>query len=247
VAIDPYEHGRPAHLNYKLLISAVVPRPIGFVSTLSADGTRPNLAPFSYFNMVCHDPPLFILGISSGLATPKDTLRHLADTREAVVNMISEPFLEAANATSVDAPADASEWPLSGLTPAWDTQTVRPPRVRDAVFSAECRLESPPREFESRAVHGRKTGCLIVLEATRFWVREDAINDERSLIDPAVLRPVARMGGITYARVTEAVELPRPAWARDVEQEGAENGGYEGLRERWEEKLRADAGGGGSN
>jgi hypothetical protein len=59
IQIDPYEEGRPAVSNYKLLISGIVPRPIGFISTRSKDGSSTNLAPFSYFNVVNHDPPMF--------------------------------------------------------------------------------------------------------------------------------------------------------------------------------------------
>ncbi|KAI0114851.1 hypothetical protein F4814DRAFT_417310 [Daldinia grandis] len=225
VCIDPYEEGRPLGSNYKLLISGIVPRPIGFVSSQAADGSARNLAPFSYFNMVSHDPPLFALGVAATLAAPKDTLRNILDSGECVVSVVGEDFLEAANATSVDAPYGASEWHVSGLTAVHDTVDVKAPRVGEAVFSVECRLESV-REFESRAVPGRKTGCLVILEGTRFWVREDAVDAERSSIDPAVLRPVSRLGGITYARVTEAVEIQRPRFGEDV-------GGVEGL-----EKLK---------
>ncbi|EGZ71770.1 hypothetical protein NEUTE2DRAFT_110702, partial [Neurospora tetrasperma FGSC 2509] len=62
IIVDPYTEGRPPAFNYKLLISAIVPRPIALVSTRSADGTTENLAPFSYFQVISHDPPLFTLG-----------------------------------------------------------------------------------------------------------------------------------------------------------------------------------------
>ncbi|OIW33022.1 hypothetical protein CONLIGDRAFT_570696 [Coniochaeta ligniaria NRRL 30616] len=216
--IDPFESGRPAGFNYKLLISAIVPRPIAFVSTRSADGTTTNLAPFSYFQMVNHDPPLFVIGFASAL-TPedksKDTLRNLAATGECVINIISESFVEAANATSVNAPRDVSEWDVSGLTPVYDCQTVKCARVKEAVFSVEAKLESL-KEFDSRSTAGKKSGTMGVVEGTRFWVREDAINEERNIVDPAVLRPVSRLGGITYGRTTEAFELPRPDFEKDI-------------------------------
>ncbi|KAI1451874.1 hypothetical protein F4805DRAFT_463345 [Annulohypoxylon moriforme] len=231
VCIDPYEPGRPAPFNYKLMISGIVPRPIGFISSQSADGKIKNLAPFSYFNMVNHDPPLFVVGIASGIANPKDTLRNLVESKECVVNIIGEDFVEAANVTSVDSPYDVSEWDISGLTPAFDTVDVKAPRVKEAVFSVECKLESV-REFESKATPGKKSGSLVVLEGTRFWVREDALNEERNLIDPEVLRPISRLGGITYGRVTEAVEILRPSFEKDV-------GGREGY-----EKLKKTNGNG---
>ncbi|KAI0538975.1 FMN-binding split barrel [Xylaria digitata] len=229
VAIDPYEPGRPAVFNYKLLISGITPRPIGFVSTRSGkkegdgDGGEEtfNLAPFSYFNVVSTDPPIFALGVSSPLSKPKDTLRHLVANCECTVNIISEHFTEAANATSIDAPTGCSEWTISGLTPVYDCETVRTPRVREAVFSVECRVDSI-REFESRANPGKKSGCMVLLEGFRFWVREDAINTERNAIAPEILRPMSRLGGITYGRTTDAIELPRPVFERDLGAEGYE-------------------------
>ncbi|KAI0380974.1 hypothetical protein F5Y04DRAFT_256420 [Hypomontagnella monticulosa] len=215
ICLDPHESGRPSLFNYKLLISGIIPRPIGFVSTQSSDGRTRNLAPFSDFNLVNHDPPLFVIGISAPLAKPNDTLRNLVDTRECVVNIISEHFIEAANAASVDAPYGVSEWAISGLTPAHDCVDVRPPRVREAVFSVECKLESV-REFESRARPGTMSGCLVVLEGTRFWVREDALNEDQNMIDPDVLRPMARLGGISYARVRDVMEVPRPRFEENV-------------------------------
>lgn len=219
IAIDPYAPSRPAGLNYKLLISAVIPRPIAFLSTRSPDGTSTNLAPFSYFQVIAHDPPLFVIGFSGPLDAErgaKDSLRNLFATKECVINIISDGFIEAANSTSVNAPYGVSEWDVSGLTPVYDCETVpRVARAREAVFSIEGKLESV-REFESRATPGKKTATMAVIEGTRFWAREDAINEERSLLDPKVLRPMSRLGGITYGRVTEAIELPRPDFEKDL-------------------------------
>lgn len=188
ITIDPYEDGRAPVHNYKLLISAIVPRPIAFVSTVSKDGATTNLAPFSYFQMVNHDPPLFVIGFASGLEAARDakhTLHNLHETGECTINIISEHFVEAANATSVNAPYGASEWAVSGLTPGYDCETVKPARVKEAVFSIEGKLESV-REFGSRSKPGKISGAMAVIEGSRFWVREDAINEERNIIDPAV-------------------------------------------------------------
>lgn len=88
--------------------------------------------------------------------------------------------------------------------------------MREAVFSVEAKLVET-REFESRARPGRQSGVLAIVEGVRFWVREDAVNAERNVIDPAVLRPMSRLGGITYARVAEGVELPRADFAEAME------------------------------
>lgn len=188
VSIDPYEEGRPAAFNYKLLISAIVPRPIAFVSTRSRDGSVENLAPFSYFQMVGSDPPLFVVGFVGALAADsraRDSLRNLVESGECVINVISEHYVEAANSTSINAPYGTSEWAVSGLTPAYDCVDVKCARVKEAIFSVEGKLESA-REFESRQTPGKKTSVLAVIEGTRFWVREDALNKEKNLIDPAV-------------------------------------------------------------
>ena len=187
VSIDPHEQGRPAGLNYKLLISAITPRPIAFLSTRSADGRSENIAPFSYFNMVAHDPPRFIVSFACSVAEAKDSLRNLIDTKECVINIISEPWIEAANSASIDAPFGASEWDVSGLTPDYSCQTVKCPRVKEAVFSVEAKLDEV-KEYESRSQPGKVTTTMVILEGTRMWAREDAIDKDRSMIDLDVSR-----------------------------------------------------------
>ncbi|KAH7418374.1 flavoprotein-like protein oxygenase [Cadophora sp. MPI-SDFR-AT-0126] len=214
VEIDPYEAGRPAVFNYKLLISGITPRPIGFISTRSKDGSSTNLAPFSYFSVINHDPPLFTVGYAGGFDNAKDSLKNLSETQECVINIISEHFIEAANACSINAPYGDSEWALSGLTPA-PSSTVKASRVKESIFSIEGKLDFT-KEYESRATPGKKTGVLAVIEGTRFWVREDALNDDKNLVDPAVLKPISRLGGITYGRTTEGTEIPRPDFEETV-------------------------------
>lgn len=184
-------------------------------------GSSTNLAPFSYTNVINHDPPLFTIGFAGGLSNAKDTLRNLEATKECTINIISEHYIEAANATSINAPYGTSEWSLSGLTPA-PCKDVKPSRVKEAIFSIEGKLLSAT-EFESRATPGQKTGVLAIVEGVRFWVREDAINEDRNIIDPGVLRPISRLGGITYGRTVEGCEIPRPDFA-EKEKEGETEG-----------------------
>lgn len=197
--------------NYTLLISGIAPRPIGLTSTISAEG-KPNLAPFSYFQIVNHDPPVFMLAFSGRSGVSKDTLRNLRETGEAVLNTVSENMIEAVNATSVDAPHGVSEWVLSGLTTVPST-TVKPARVKEAVFSIETKLLKIV-DFDASEPSQNSHGCLALLEATRFWVREDAIDEQKRHIDLEKLRPVGQLGGIAYSRVTDTFELPRSSWDR---------------------------------
>lgn len=233
VSIDPYEPGRPANLNYKLLISSIIPRPIAFLSTRSASGET-NLAPFSYFGLANHDPPLFTVSFACSVKSAKDSLRNLVESKECVINIISEGFVEAANSCSVNAPAEVSEWPISGLTPVNDCVDVKCARVKEAVFAIEGKLESV-REFESKKTPGKITSVLAVIEGTRFWVREDAINEDKSIVDPAVLRPMSRLGGIMYGRTTEALEITRPDFEKDI----GGHEGYEKLARAADEKNNA--------
>jgi flavin reductase (DIM6/NTAB) family NADH-FMN oxidoreductase RutF len=217
ISIDPYASDRQPVQNYKLLISGIVPRPIGFLSTRSQDGSSTNLSPFSYTQVFNHDPPIFGVGFSGGFDNEKDSLRNLRESGECVINIISESFVEAANACAIDLPYGKSEWAVSGLTPM-PCEIVKASRVKESVFSIEGKLLST-QEFESRnpKTPGKKTGVLAIIEGVRFWVREDAIDETKSLIDPDILRPVARLGGITYARTLDGFEIPRPVLKKEQE------------------------------
>ncbi|KAL2871908.1 flavin reductase family protein [Aspergillus lucknowensis] len=208
VEIDPYEEGRRASSNYKLLISGIVPRPIALISTKSKDGKAANLAPFSYAQVINHDPPLFTVGFVGSLDKAKDSLKNLTETQECVINIISEHFVEAANATAVNAPYGASEWEISGLHQA-PSSLVQAARVKESILSIEGKLVET-KEFESRTTPGKKTGVLAIIEGVRFWVREDAVDEEKSVVDLRVLKPISRLGGLAYGRTTDAIEIPRP-------------------------------------
>ena len=231
--IDPYGEDRAPGDNYKLLISGIIPRPIGFISTLNTATSPPtaNLAPYSYTNIVNHDPPIFCVGFSGGRGNPKDTCRNVLETGECVINIISEWFAEAANYTSVNAPPGVSEWELSGLTPA-PSRLVKPARVKESAFAIEAKLVAH-HEWTSPG-SGKATGVTCLFQGVNFWVREDVVNEQGSMIDPVKLRPVSRLGGIGYGRTTEGFELPRPDWEKDTKP------GLEKLHTEMKEKERVD-------
>ncbi|KAK0368107.1 hypothetical protein CLIM01_14537 [Colletotrichum limetticola] len=207
--IDPYSPDRGVSQNYRLLISGIAPRPIGFVSTLSADGKTKNLAPFSYFQVVDQDPPTFMLSFSSRFGLMKDTYKNIKETGECVINTVSENMIEAVSASSIDAPYGISEWDITGLTEA-PTNTVKPSRVKESVFSIEAKLVDI-KEFESHSP-GMSDAAICLLKATRFWVREDAANEDCSHIELDKLRPVGQLGGMSYGRILSTFELPRTRW-----------------------------------
>jgi flavin reductase (DIM6/NTAB) family NADH-FMN oxidoreductase RutF len=194
---------------YKLMIGAIVPRPIAFVSSLDGRGVR-NLAPFSYFTAVSADPPVVLFCPSvrredpqRGLAAHKDTLLNVIATREFVVNVVTESIAEKMNATSAQVPPEVDEFKLVGLTPL-PSEMVKPPRVAESPVQMECRL------LRIIEVSDRPAGGSIVLgEVVRFHTGEDLIENFR--IDPDKLAAVGRMGGPTYVRTRDRFDLERPA------------------------------------
>lgn len=213
VSVDPYGEGRSTVDNYKTLISAINPRPVGFVSSIDKNGVR-NLAPFSFFNVVNIDPPIFVLGFSANGGNLKDTCKNILETGELTINIISEWFVEAANFCSVNAPPNSDEWDLSGLTPV-ESEVVKAPHVAESAFSVEAKLVNH-YDWKSKKNPDLLTGTTILVEGVKFHIREDVTNDEFNLIDIAKLQPVSRLGGITYGRTVDGYELARPEFDRDV-------------------------------
>ncbi len=201
MVIDPETTG-PQNI-YKLMVGVIVPRPIAFVSTVDAEGHR-NLAPFSFFTAVSANPPVIAFSpmIRGSDSCRKDTLRNIEATREFVVNIVSEDFAEAMNKTSPEFPPEVDEFEISGLTPL-ASELVRPARVAESRIHMECRL------LQVIHVSPKPLGGSIVLgEVLRFHIADEVILDYK--IDPDKLRPIARMGGPTYARTTDRFNMDRP-------------------------------------
>jgi flavin reductase (DIM6/NTAB) family NADH-FMN oxidoreductase RutF len=191
----------PASLAYTVLTGAIIPRPIGFISSVSARG-QVNLAPFSFFNAVCGEPPMVIFA-PMNRRPPKDTLLNVRETGEFVANIVSEEIAQQMNLTSGDYPADVSEFEISGLTPV-PSDLVRPPRVKESPVNMECKV-AQIIELSSKPWGGH----LVIGEVVRFHVR-DGIIDENYFIDPDKLNPIARMGGPSYSRIRDRFDMIRP-------------------------------------
>jgi flavin reductase (DIM6/NTAB) family NADH-FMN oxidoreductase RutF len=185
---------------YRLMAGAIVPRPIAFVSTISVEGVH-NLAPFSFFNAVCAEPPV-VSFCPTFRVPPKDTLANIQATGEFVVNIVSEEIAAQMNACAGEYPAAVDEFEISGLTPVAG-DLVRPSRVLESRVSMECRLVQIVEV--SRQPRG---GSLVLGEVVRFHV-DDAVSDGRT-IDPDALRAVGRMSGNSYVRTRDRFELIRP-------------------------------------
>ncbi len=194
---------------YKLMVGAIVPRPIAFVSTQAEDGIL-NLAPFSYFTACSANPPCILFSTTSrgANARPKDTLKNIRATGEFVVNIVSEEFAVQMNITSADCPPSVSEFEISGLTPI-PSERVRPPRVAESHIQMECRLR------EIVTVSDSPMGGFVVIGEIVLFHLDPAVlvdPDDPFKIDPDRLRAIGRMGGPTYCRTVDRFDLQRPAW-----------------------------------
>jgi flavin reductase (DIM6/NTAB) family NADH-FMN oxidoreductase RutF len=206
ISFDPQQESAPNI--YKLMVGAIVPRPIAFVSSLDTRGVR-NLAPFSFFNGVSAAPPVVLFCTSvrredpeRGLGPHKDTLLNVIDTREFVINVVTEAIAEKMNLTSAQVPPDVDEFELAGLTPL-PSDLVKPPRVAESPVQMECRLRQIVEI--SNSVHG---STIVLGDVLRFHVREDMVEDFR--IDADKLAAIGRMGGPTYVRTRDRFDLKRP-------------------------------------
>ena len=193
-----HDHGGLAHDPFQALVA---PRPIGWVSTIAADGSV-NLAPYSFFNAVGERPPM--LAFSSTGA--KDSRTFAVETAEFVWNLVTYDLREQMNATSATLARGRSEFERAGLTMA-ESQLVAPPRVAEAHCAMECRVV---HQLELRDVAGRPTDQYLVIgQVVGVHLDEDVIVD--GAVDARRLRPVARLGGpADYAVVDARFQMRRP-------------------------------------
>jgi flavin reductase (DIM6/NTAB) family NADH-FMN oxidoreductase RutF len=194
----PEEGHRLPHSPLKAIVA---PRPIGWISTIDAQG-RVNLAPYSFFNAVCETPPIVYFS-SKGL---KDSLRNARETGEFVANLVSFELAQAMNASAEDVPAGVDEMALAGLLAAPST-VVRPPRVAAAPAALECKVI---RIEELVGLDGRPTDWHMVLGQV-VGVHIDPAYLKDGLFDTAAAQVFARCGyrGF-YSVVDRLVDLTRP-------------------------------------
>jgi flavin reductase (DIM6/NTAB) family NADH-FMN oxidoreductase RutF len=190
---------------YRILIGAVGPRPIAWVSTLSKAG-QPNLAPFSFFNALSARPPL--LGFCPSLresesgSAPKDTLRNVRETGEFVINVVTFENMEAMNLSSGEYDPSINEFELAKVHMR-PSKIVRPPQVAESPVSFECKL----RQILEFGTEGA-AGNLVLGEIVSIHMEERVMKEGRFDLDSVDL--VGRMGGNQYCRTTNRFELERP-------------------------------------
>jgi flavin reductase (DIM6/NTAB) family NADH-FMN oxidoreductase RutF len=185
-AMHSYEPRSGHGLPHDPLTSLVAPRPIGWISTLSAQGTR-NLAPYSFFNLFNYTPP--ILGFCSNGA--KDTLRNVRETGEFCWNLATRPLAEAMNLTSSRVPPGVDEFSLAGLS-ARPSQRVRPPGVGQSPVTFECKVTQIVQLQTTQQTP--VSSWLVLGEAVAVHIaRERLVN---GIYDTASAEPILRGGGL---------------------------------------------------
>ena len=188
---------------YQHLIRVIAPRPIAWVSTVSASGVT-NLAPFSFFTGVGSRPPSILFCPANRRdGGVKDTLRNILATQEFVINVVPHRLAEAMNLSSAELPSEESEFELTGLEISEST-VVRAPGVSSSPIRMECRL------LQHLALDDGPGGANIVLGEIVHMHLDDNVLDSTGYADPALLDLIGRLGGAAYCRTTELFELPRP-------------------------------------
>jgi len=198
-----YEPGLGHGLPHDPLKAIVAPRPIGWISTLSAAG-EVNLAPYSFFNAISSAPPLVWFS-SEG---PKHSASFADETREFVANLVSRSLAGAMNHTAVDAPRGVSEFAFAGLTAA-PSRLVAPPRVAEAPAALECKVTEVIRP---KALGGHSTSAVVVIGQVVGVHIDEAFLTADGLFDARKAGNVSRLGYTDYAAVEDTFQMRRPRW-----------------------------------
>ncbi len=196
------EHHGLKHNPFKSLI---VPRPIGWISSISASG-HVNLAPYSFFNAVADNPPIVLFAANGEHSEGgyQDTLKNVQETGEFVCNLVTWELREQMNLSSSRVPREANEFELCGLKPE-PSQLVKPPRVKGSLAHLECeylqtlQLPSDTAGVSNNVVFGKVLGIHI----------NDAIIQD-GMINMQAFRPVSRLGYMDYSTVDTIFSMPRP-------------------------------------
>ena len=195
-------HGLP----YDPFKALVVPRPIGWVSTVSTGGAV-HLAPSSFFNAVAPEPPMVMFS-SEG---EKDSIRNVKATGEFCCNIVTFDLMMQMNKTSAPLPHETSEFGHASLTPA-PSSLIRPPRVKEAKAALECRMTEVIR---LKTADGAATDSYMAVgEVVGVHIADDVIVD--GMVDPQLMRIVARLGYRHYSVTDHVFEMTRPPGGGDL-------------------------------
>ncbi len=190
---------------HSYLLSAVAPRPIAFASTLDAEG-KPNLSPFSFFNVFSANPPILIFSPARRVRnnTVKHTLENIEKTKEVVINVVNYDIVQQMSLSSTEYPEGVNEFEKAGLTMD-PSERVKPMRVAESPVQFECKVN----DIISLGTEGG-AGNLVICEVVKLHISEEVLNADQS-INQEALDLVARAGGSYYSRAKNGFfEIPKP-------------------------------------
>ena len=211
-SINPLDLAPPDR--HALMLSIIIPRPIGLISTISLDGI-PNLAPFSYFQSVSSVPPLILFCPNRNRkGKAKHSLLNAKSQGEFVAHTVTEDIAETINFASGEFPDGVNEFEETGLTPT-PSDLVKPFRVAECPVAMECRVKELI-EFSE----GPLGGSVVIGEVVRIHIREDLLGtaDLPSLTAAFYdgrYRPISRLGGPAYGILEQSFDMPRPTMTED--------------------------------
>ena len=185
----------------------VVPRPIGWISSIDAQGAV-NLAPYSFFNAVAYTPPqvMFAATTTHTHGGLKDSIKNAQETGEFVVNLVTWELRTQMNATAVPAPGNVNEFEYAGVTQA-PSRLVKPPRVAESPVQLECTYT---RTVELPTDDPDDPNTVVFGQVIGIHIADRAIKD--GLVDTVALKPVGRLGYLDYVCVTRSFSMERPTW-----------------------------------
>lgn len=187
---------------YKLLTGSVIPRPIGWISSVSNNGVN-NLAPFSYFNVVGDDPPHVMFSTSRNNNTNKDTLNNILENKQFVVNMVTEDLVEQMNKTAEPISSEESEFDFANLTPVASVK-IKPMRVKESKINFECEL------VHHYSLENHKNGGAVILIGKIIMMHfDDSVLMDNYKINLETYKPVSRLSGSNYSKIGEIFSVKR--------------------------------------
>ena len=187
---------------YKLLTGSVIPRPIGWISTIDEEGIN-NLAPFSYFNILGDDPPHVMFSTRRDNNSNKDTLNNVLANKQFVVNMVTESVVEAMNTTALSVSSDIDEFELAKVTPI-SSKLIKPMRVKESPIHFEC--EMVHHYFLEN--HNQGGACIVIGRIVMMHF-DDAILLDNYKINMENYKPVSRLAGSNYSKIGEVFSIKR--------------------------------------
>jgi len=195
-------HTTESSVLYKLLTGTIIPRPIGWISTIDVNGIN-NLAPFSFFNAVGEDPPHLMFSTVRSGNKNKDTLNNVLENKQFVVNLVTEETVEQMNLTSQNVDSNIDEFQLANLTPI-DSTFIKPKRVKESFVHFECEM------VHHYFLEDHKNGgaCIVVGKILTMHIK-DSILMEGNRINLEKYKPVARLAGSNYSKIGEIFSIKR--------------------------------------